>query len=49
MVEQDRCLRTERGGQGPQRQVGEAMSHDVVDRAIKKFLPTLRIEGSGHH
>ena len=49
MMEQDRRLGTERGGQGPQRQVGDAVSHDVVDRAIEKFLSALRIEGPGHH
>ena len=34
--------------EGPQREVGDAIGHDVVDGTIKKFLPTNRIEGSGH-
>jgi hypothetical protein len=48
MVEKDRCLRAERGGQGSQGQIGDAMSHHVVDGPVKEFLSALRIRWSAH-
>jgi uncharacterized protein (TIGR03083 family) len=48
MMEQDRCLCPQRGSQGPQRKVGDAVGDDVVDRAIKKFLSALGVRGAGH-
>ena len=49
MMEKDRCLRSERDSQGPQRQVGDAVGDDVVDGAVEEFLAALRIGRSGHH
>ena len=48
VMEKDRSLRTDRSGQGSQRQIGDAVGHDVVDRTIEQLLATLWIERSGH-
>jgi len=48
MMEKDRCLRPECVSQGSQRQVGDAVGHDVVDGAIEEFQAALRIGWTGH-
>jgi hypothetical protein len=41
MMEQDRCLGTQRGGQWPKGQIRDAVGYDVVDRSVEQFLSAL--------
>ena len=48
MMEKHGCLRSERDRQRPQRQVGDAVSYDVVDGAVEEFLTARRVGRSCH-